>query len=58
MKIKCICYSTINGAAWLCMVRCGSVWCSVAQYGAAWLSMVWCGSAWYGVAQNGAAWLS
>ncbi len=32
------------GAAWLSMVRRGSVWCGVAQYGAAWLSMVQRGS--------------
>jgi hypothetical protein len=39
--------STFIGAAWLSMVRRGSVWCGVAQwwcgvahYGAAWLSMV------------------
>jgi hypothetical protein len=28
------------GAAWLSMVRRGSVWCGVAQYGAAWLRLV------------------
>jgi hypothetical protein len=46
------------GAAWLSMVRRGSVWCGVAQlwcgvaqHGAAWLSMVRRGSEWCGVAQ-------
>ncbi len=34
-----------RGAAWLCMVRRGSVWCGVAQF------MVRRGSVWCGVAQ-------
>jgi hypothetical protein len=45
------------GAAWLTMVRHGSVWWGMAQYGAAWLIMVRRGSVWCGVAQYGAAWL-
>jgi hypothetical protein len=41
-----------NGAAWLRMVRRGSVWCGVALHGAPWLSlMVRRGSEWCGVAQ-------
>jgi hypothetical protein len=34
----------LHGAAWLSLVRRGSVWCGVAQFGTAWLSIVQRGS--------------
>ncbi len=48
----------LDGAAWLSMVRRGSLWCGVAHYGAAWLIMVRRGSLWCGVAQLVARWLA
>jgi hypothetical protein len=57
-KKKKWCGVAHHRAAWLSMVRRGSVWCGVAQNDAAWLRMVRRGSVWCGVAKYGAAWLS